>query len=62
MIVKQSGECELAGETKILGGNLPQCYFVYHKPHMTWQGSNLRRRVGERATNSLSYGMAINGG
>jgi hypothetical protein len=24
----------LAGETKVLGQNLPQCRFVHHKPHM----------------------------
>jgi hypothetical protein len=24
----------LAGETEILGENLPQCRFVHHKPHM----------------------------
>jgi hypothetical protein len=24
----------LAGETEVLGENLPQCRFVYHKPHM----------------------------
>jgi hypothetical protein len=24
----------LAGETEVLGGNLPQCRFVHHKPHM----------------------------
>jgi hypothetical protein len=30
-------ECELAGETKVFSGNLPQCHFV-HKFHMTWFG------------------------
>jgi hypothetical protein len=24
----------LAGETDLLGENLPQCRFVHHKPHM----------------------------
>jgi hypothetical protein len=27
---------ELARKTEALGGNLPQCHFVYHKSHMTW--------------------------
>jgi hypothetical protein len=34
MIVEQSVECELAGETEVLGENLPQCHFVLHKSHM----------------------------
>jgi hypothetical protein len=35
MIVEQSVECELAGETEGLGENLPQCHFFHHKSHMT---------------------------
>jgi hypothetical protein len=35
MSVKELVDRELAGETEILGENLPQCHIVYHKPHMT---------------------------
>jgi hypothetical protein len=35
MIVEQSVERELAGETAVLGENLPQCHFVHQKSHMT---------------------------
>jgi hypothetical protein len=34
----QSVEWELAGETEILGENLPQCQSNHHKSHMTWPG------------------------
>jgi hypothetical protein len=30
----------LAGETEVLGGNLPQRHFVHHKSHMTISGLN----------------------
>jgi hypothetical protein len=29
------GESELARETKVLGGNLPQCHIFHQKSHMT---------------------------
>jgi hypothetical protein len=35
MNMEQSMELELAGETKVLGENLPQCHFVHHKSRMT---------------------------
>jgi hypothetical protein len=34
--VEQSVEWELAGETELLGENLPQWHFAHHKSHMTW--------------------------
>jgi hypothetical protein len=33
MMMEKSVEW-LAGETEVLGENLPQCRLVYHKPHM----------------------------
>jgi hypothetical protein len=34
MSVQQSVECELEGETEVLGGNLPQRNFAHYKCHM----------------------------
>jgi hypothetical protein len=44
MIVEKQMECRLAGETEVLGENLPQ-------RHQT--------RGGKPATNTLSYGAAL---
>jgi hypothetical protein len=35
MSVEQSVECELAGETEVLGENLAGFRFVHYKSHMT---------------------------
>jgi hypothetical protein len=33
--VEKQMECRLAGETEVLGENLPQRHFFQHKSHMT---------------------------
>jgi hypothetical protein len=33
--IQQRVELELAEETEVFGGNLPQCHFVHYKSHMT---------------------------
>jgi hypothetical protein len=38
MIVEQSVEWVLTGETEIFGENLPQPHFGHQKFHMTWPG------------------------
>jgi hypothetical protein len=38
VIVEKLVECELAGETEVLGRNLPQRHFVHHKFHMNRPG------------------------
>jgi hypothetical protein len=52
-------ECRLAGETEVLGENLPQRHFCPSQ-NLTWPdpGLNPGRRGGKPTTNRLSYGAA----
>jgi hypothetical protein len=55
MMMENLVEWRLAGETEVLGENLPQHHFVHHKSHLPDLGSNPGRRGGKPATNRLSY-------
>jgi hypothetical protein len=59
MIVEKQMKCRLAGETEVLGENLPQRHF-FPSQNPTWQDPVLNpgRRGGKPATNRLSYGAA----
>jgi hypothetical protein len=60
VIVEKQMECRLAGETEVLGENLPQRDFCPSQ-NPTWPdpGLNPGRRGGKPATNRLSYGAAL---
>jgi hypothetical protein len=60
MIVEKLMECRLAGETEVLGENLPFRHFCPSQ-NATWPdlGLNPGRRGGKPATNRLSYGAAL---
>jgi hypothetical protein len=57
MIAEKQMECILAGETEVIGENLPQRHLSQNP---TWPdpGLNPGRRGGKPATNRLSYGAA----
>jgi hypothetical protein len=59
MIVEKQMEFRLAGETEVLGENLPQRHFCPSQ-NPTWPepGLNPGRRGRKPATNRLSYGEA----
>jgi hypothetical protein len=59
MIVEKQMEWRLAGETEVLGENLPQRHYCPSQ-NPTWPdpGLNPGRRDGKPVTNRLSYGAA----
>jgi hypothetical protein len=59
MIVEKQMEGRLAGETEVLGENLPQLHFCpSQNPTLPDPGLSRSRRGGKPATNRLSYGAA----
>jgi hypothetical protein len=48
MMMEKLVEWWLAGETEVLGENLPQCRFVHHKPHMPARKRTRAAAVGSQ--------------
>jgi hypothetical protein len=59
VIVEKLVEWRLAGETEVLGENLPQATLSTTNPTWLEPGLNPGRRGGKPATNRLSYGAAF---
>jgi hypothetical protein len=59
MMMEKLAEWWLAGETEVLGVNLPQFRVVHHKPHTLCPDANPGRRGGKPAINHLSCGTAF---
>jgi hypothetical protein len=57
--VEKLVEWRLAGETEVLGENLPQRHLSTRNPTWLDPGLNTGRRGGKPATNRLSYGAAF---
>jgi hypothetical protein len=58
VIVEQLVEWRLAGETEVLGENLPSATLSTTNPTWPDPGSKPGRHGGKPATNRLSYGAA----
>jgi hypothetical protein len=48
----------LAGETEVLGENLPRRHFVHQKSHLPDTGANSAAAVGSQRLTAFSYGAA----
>jgi hypothetical protein len=54
MMMEKLVEYWLAGETEVLGENLPQCRFVHHQPHMLARTRTRAAAVGSQRLTALA--------